>query len=311
VLPVQIGTQAVTKKRLKTHLKIGLAMLPLAALLFFFDEAPQRRFFYITIPEVFWFIFIYMPLAMTFMATYGWKRHTEGLLRNPLFRRFYVADLWSRRPNLSHPRILITGFGPFPGAPENPTQKLIEALRANPSILDGLGEIRTEILAVEYDTAPARLAAIGAEFIPDIAIHFGLSARASGFTLERLARNEIAANRPDNAGGQPGDACIVEGGAGQPSTLPLEAIASALSSRGLPHSWSDDAGGYLCNYIFYLSRSPHFTGFSPEISGFIHVPPLAGPDAPENAMRIGDLVAGAQIIVRTCAEEWRKARAAA
>ncbi len=204
------------------------------------------------------------------------------------------------------PRILITGFGPFPGAPVNPTQKLIETLRADPSILNGLGEIRTEILAVEYDTVPDRLIAFGAEFAPDIAIHFGLSARADGFTLEQLARNEIAAGRPDNAGGQPQQACIVEGGAGHPSTLPLEAIASKLADAGLPHSWSDDAGGYLCNYIFYLSRSPHFAGFSPQISGFIHVPPLAGPDAPENALTIDDLVAGAQIIVRTCAEEWQR-----
>ncbi|MBO6719376.1 MAG: pyroglutamyl-peptidase I [Rhizobiaceae bacterium] len=212
---------------------------------------------------------------------------------------------------MAPPRILITGFGPFPGAPENPTAKLVEAMRGNPVHLDGLGDIRTEILAVEYDTVPSRLAAIGAEFAPDIAIHFGLSARAEGFTLERLARNEIAADRPDNAGGQPREACIVEGGVGQPSTLPLEAIASALGKAGLPHSWSEDAGGYLCNYIFYLSRSPHFTGFAPAMSGFIHVPPLDGPGAPENAMPIGDLVAGAKVIVRTCAEEWKRARLAA
>jgi pyroglutamyl-peptidase len=209
---------------------------------------------------------------------------------------------------MTSPRILITGFGPFPGAPENPTARLIEALRADTSLLEDTSEVRTEILAVEYDTVPARLLSFGEEFDPDIAIHFGLSARAQRFTLERLARNEIAADRPDNAGGQPGAACIVEGGAGHPSTLPLDAISEALSKAGLPFSWSDDAGGYLCNYIFYLSRSPHFEGFSPKISGFIHVPPLVAADAPENAMSLGDLVAGAQLIVRICVGEWRKAR---
>ena len=157
---------------------------------------------------------------------------------------------------------------------------------------------------------PERLAGIAAGFAPDIAIHFGLSARAEGFTLERLARNEIAADRPDNSGVQPHAACIVEGGEGHPSTLPLDAIAAALSEAGLPHSWSDNAGGYLCNYVFYLSRSPHFAEYAPEMSGFVHVPPLAGPDAPVNAMRLGDLVAGARVIVKTCAENWAKARAA-
>ena len=208
------------------------------------------------------------------------------------------------------PRILITGFGPFPGAPVNPTAAMIEALAADPAALDGVGEIRTEILAVEYDSVPARLAGIAAGFAPDIAIHFGLSARAEGFTLERLARNEIAADRPDNSGAQPNAACIVEGGEGHPSTLPLDAIAVALSEAGLPHSWSDNAGGYLCNYVFYLSRSPHFAEYAPEMSGFVHVPPLAGEGAPANAMRLDDLVAGTCLIVAACADNWIKARAA-
>lgn len=212
---------------------------------------------------------------------------------------------------MRQPRILITGFGPFPGEPVNPTENLIKALRDFPDIVAESGVVRTEILDVEYETAPARLAAIGAEFIPDIAIHYGLSAGAQGFTLERLARNEIAANRPDNAGGQPGAARIVDRGAAHPSTLPLDRVSEALASASLPYSWSNDAGGYLCNYVFYLSRSPHSTGFSPDISGFIHVPPLAGPNAPENAMALDDLVAGARVIAATCSGEWRKTRAVA
>ncbi len=31
------------------------------------------------------------------------------------------------------PRLLITGFGPFPGAPENPTERLVKALAAEPA----------------------------------------------------------------------------------------------------------------------------------------------------------------------------------
>lgn len=209
------------------------------------------------------------------------------------------------------PRILVTGFGPFPGAPVNPTAAMIEALAADRAALDDVGEIRTEILAVEYDTVPERLAGIAAGFAPDIAIHFGLSARAEGFTLERLARNEIAAGRPDNSGAQPQAACIVENGEDHPSTLPLDEIAAALSRAGLPHSWSDNAGGYLCNYIFYLSRSPHFADYMPPVSGFVHVPPLAGEGAPANAMRLDDLVAGARLIAETCAGDWRSVRAAA
>ena len=34
----------------------------------------------------------------------------------------------ARATGRSHPRLLLTGFGPFPGAPDNPTGPLIEAL---------------------------------------------------------------------------------------------------------------------------------------------------------------------------------------
>lgn len=213
---------------------------------------------------------------------------------------------------MTSPRILITGFSVFPGAPVNPTQKLIEALRDNPALLPSGADIHLAVLPVEYGVVPGALRSLGRGFAPDIAIHFGLSAKATGFTLEQVARNEIAANRADNSGVQPAAVCIVDGAGDIPSTLPLEAIAAALHDQRLPVAWSDDAGGYLCNYLFYLSRSPDFAAFAPEISGFVHVPPLREnePDNP-HALPLADLVRGAALIVAVCASAWRSGRAAA
>lgn len=203
------------------------------------------------------------------------------------------------------PRILITGFSVFPGAPVNPTERLIAALRADPSLLPVGADIRLEVLPVEYGIVPGALESLGRNFKPDIAIHFGLSVKATGFTLERLARNEIAANRADNSGAQPQAACIIDGAGHCSSTLPLDAIHAALFRENLPADWSDDAGGYLCNYIFYLSRSPDFPAFAPEVSGFIHVPPLkeSEPGNP-HALPLADLVRGAALIVSVCARAW-------
>ncbi len=208
------------------------------------------------------------------------------------------------------PRILVTGFSVFPGAPVNPTESLIRALREDPALLPP-GEVRLEVLPVEYGAVPGLLETLGAEFRPNVAVHFGLSARASGFTLERLARNEIAADRVDNSGAQPAATCIANGAGHLASTLPLDAIHAGLTAANLPVAWSDDAGGYLCNYIFYLSRSPHFSGFSPEISGFVHVPPLreTEPGNP-HAMPLADLVRGAQLIVASSAKAWAARRTA-
>jgi len=201
------------------------------------------------------------------------------------------------------PRILVTGFSVFPGAPVNPTEALVRRLQAEPPV--GPWDLRAEVLAVEYTGIGPRLEAIGRDFPPDIAIHFGLARSATGFRLERMARNEIRRDRPDNSGHQPEAFCIWEGGQHCVSTLPLETIARRLAAEGFPVIWSDDAGGYLCNYLFYLSASTHFPHFAPDMTGFIHVPPLAAGDRGETGrFTLPELERGARIIIATCAEAW-------
>lgn len=202
------------------------------------------------------------------------------------------------------PRILVTGFSAFPGAPVNPTERLVAELRERMPELAAVGSITTAVLDVDYGELPAALRRLAAKQ-PDIAIHFGLSAAAAGFVLERLARNAYG-NKPDNAGHIPQAARICAGDDVLPSTLPLDALHGALIAKSIPVGWSDDAGGYLCNYLFYLSRSPVLAEFAPGMSGFIHVPPLAeGVSADlEGAMEMETLVEGALIAIRVCAEAW-------
>jgi pyroglutamyl-peptidase len=206
------------------------------------------------------------------------------------------------------PRVLVTGFSSFPGAPANPTERLIAELSAREAELSSFGEVRLVVLQVEYLALPAELARLGAEFHPDIAIHFGLSGKASGFMLERLARN-VVGESPDNAGHVPDARTICALAETLPSTLPLEPLHAKLSAAGLPVDWSDDAGDYLCNYLFYHSRSALAEGFAPAVSGFVHVPPVAGdPDADGGGgipMGLDQLVQGALAIVETAAEDWR------
>lgn len=205
-------------------------------------------------------------------------------------------------------RILVTGFSVFPGAPVNPTEALAGILSDEPPRGEAIAAFRAEVLDVEYATIAGRLSAIGREFLPDIAIHFGLARECAGFRLERIARNSHAHARPDRAGAMPAAATVCAGPQTLPSTLPLDLIAGRLAAAGLPVEWSDDAGGYLCNTVFTLSAAHACDGLRPVMAGFVHVPPLkeAEPDS-ANAMAIGDLVAGARIIVDACAAAWRDA----
>ena len=203
-------------------------------------------------------------------------------------------------------RLLVTGFSVFPGAPVNPTEALAGILRDEPPAGDGIEAFRAEVLAVEYATIQDRLSAIGRDFLPDIAIHFGLANECAGFRLERTARNTHAEARPDQSGAMPAAAQVCAGPDTLPSTLPLDLIAERLAFARLPVEWSDDAGGYLCNTVFTLSVAHACDGLRPAMSGFVHVPPLkeAEPANP-HAMGIDDLVAGARIVIGACVDAWR------
>ena len=193
------------------------------------------------------------------------------------------------------PRVLVTGFEPFPGASVNPTQRLVEHLRSEPPGIEGMAAFRAELLPVDYKAIGPRLSHIGRTFAPDIALHFGLAHGCGGFRLERLARNSFLNAKPDNNGFTPVDGPICKAPALMESRLPLQAIHDALAAEGLPVVWSDDAGGYLCNVVLTLSLAAACEGFSPRIGGFVHVP-MVGAGC---ALTDEDFFRGVDIILRT------------
>lgn len=213
-----------------------------------------------------------------------------------------------------YPNVLVTGFSVFPGAPINPTELLVKALRLDMAGYAGKCRFDARVLEVDFATIGDQLAAIALEFEPDIALHFGLADEARGFRFERFGRNMSATDRPDNSGGYSMGVMVVGGAERFESTLPREQIASALDDAGLPASLDDKAGDYLCNAAFYLSRSGQCGAFRPTISGFIHVPQLpieeGGMEGAGMCLPFGDLVRGAKIAIDICVAEWRQKKAA-
>lgn len=203
-------------------------------------------------------------------------------------------------------RMLVTGFTPFTGAPVNPTEYLMRHFNENPPALGEDVEARFAVLPVDYVGSIPELEALAGEFEPHVSVHFGLAGETSAFRLETTARNEITSAVPDNSDRRPEPRRIVENGGHHVSTLPLEKIAAALEGRGLPVTWSDNAGGYLCNYVFYHAAAGLCAGLPAPMTGFIHVPPVSMPDAPvEGLMAFGALVEGAETILATCIAEHR------
>ncbi len=167
-------------------------------------------------------------------------------------------------------RTLITGFGPFPGAPINPTERCVRALQAqttDPSL-------RTLVLPVTYAEAFALLEAELRAFRPDRLFMLGLHQKARCVRLERQARNQISTTQVDANGHRSTQQQIkVEGKPSYSATLDVEQLERLIQSCGLDVEQSVDAGSYLCNYTYYRALElVHREGWNTEVV-FIHVPP--------------------------------------
>ena len=87
-------------------------------------------------------------------------------------------------------RVWVTGFGPFPGAPVNPTERLVEQLGGLAPEAIGASALVCEALPSEFSRAAELVDDRHRAIAPDIAVHFGLHRDAAGFRLERQAVNQ-------------------------------------------------------------------------------------------------------------------------
>src|SRR3954462_7934332 len=94
-------------------------------------------------------------------------------------------------------RILITGFGPFPGAPFNPTQPLVARLLRlrRPAFADV--ELSSHIFPVTYEAVDRELPRVVAKHRPLGLLMFGLANRTPYVRIETRARNAVTMLWPD------------------------------------------------------------------------------------------------------------------
>jgi pyroglutamyl-peptidase len=165
--------------------------------------------------------------------------------------------------------MLLTGFAPFGGETSNPSWEAVAAL-------DGCRlrghRVFARQLPVTFGASLKALRAALAETSPSLVVCVGQAGGRAQLSLERVAINIDDARIPDNAGQQPIDIPIVEGGpAAYFSTLPIKAMLAGLREAGFPAEISQTAGTYVCNHVFYglmhALRNKRSTR-----GGFIHIP---------------------------------------
>lgn len=170
-------------------------------------------------------------------------------------------------------RVLIAGFGPFPGAPFNPTTLLTAALaRRRRPALSGI-EIESHVFTTAYREVDRNLRRLFARK-PDAVLIFGLAAGRRHVTVETRARNAVSLLLPDASGRRPKRATIDMGEPrSQAGNTPTACLLSALRRSGVHARLSRDAGRYLCNYAYWQALR-HVDGDRPLVQ-FVHIPHVA------------------------------------
>jgi pyroglutamyl-peptidase len=170
-------------------------------------------------------------------------------------------------------RVLITGFGPFPGAPCNPSRALVERLARmrRPGLRDV--RIASHIFATRYAAIDRDFRALITAHDPDIILMFGLAVRTRHIRIETRARN-LMSFFPD-AGGFVPTTRTIAAGADHRRLAPSLAVRLRLAGRsqGLKTEYSRDAGRYVCNYAFWRALEMN-SGNENRLAAFIHIPNL-------------------------------------
>lgn len=170
-------------------------------------------------------------------------------------------------------RVLLAGFGPFPGAPFNPSAVLVQRLarRRRPALAALVRSIH--VFATTYASVDRDLPRLFADK-PDLVLIFGLAGRRRQICVETRARNAVSVLFPDASGFRPQNQAIESGA---PDALfgqaPVSRLLGAMRANTVPVRVSHDAGRYLCNYAYWraLERAPR----GRPVVQFVHIPAIA------------------------------------
>jgi pyroglutamyl-peptidase len=199
--------------------------------------------------------------------------------------------------------VLITGFGPFPGAPFNPTEALVRRLAARRrAAFDDVQRI-AHVFRVSYAAVDTELPELLARHKPDVLLMFGLAAGTPHVRIETRARNAVSMLTPD-AGGRCRARSIRAGVAPLRGRAPFRRLLHAVKATRVPVGISRNAGTYLCNYLYWRGCE----GRAP-LAVFIHVPLVARPGHKRRPLTSDDLLRAGEAILIALLPEARMQKA--
>jgi pyroglutamyl-peptidase len=210
-------------------------------------------------------------------------------------------------------KVLLTGFGPFPSAPFNPTASLVTLLACQRGARFPGVRLVAHVFSTSYAAVDRELPTLLAREKPAVFLMFGVAGNTRHLRIETCARNARSRRVEDAVGYLPAEGVIERNG---PTLLrlrsPVTTLLAGARAAGVAAAISHDAGDYLCNYLCWrASRIAEGQG-GPRLVAFVHVPPVR-PVLPLTRRRqpatLGDLVfAGEAVLLAAIAAAGIKPR---
>lgn len=205
--------------------------------------------------------------------------------------------------------ILLTGFGPFPGAPFNPTGRLAEKLARSRHLARSGARRTAHVFHTSYEAVDRELPALLARTRPDVLVMFGLAARTRHVRIETRARNAASRVVADAAGRKPRAGTIAPGAAASLALrIPAQRLVNAARSTGVKAALSRDAGRYLCNYLCWRATEAAARANGPKVAAFVHVPTVRAAGSRRAPITFEQLVRTGEAIVLAAIAGARTAR---
>jgi pyroglutamyl-peptidase len=173
---------------------------------------------------------------------------------------------------MSLPKILVTGFGPFPGVPKNPSAEVARFLSRSKRVAR-FARVHAAVIPTIYAEI-AKLPRLIEKEKPDAILMFGLASRTPWLRIETFGRNRASLFHADAARRKAGQVLV----RGKPDVLPLRApvqrLLQAAHSTGADARLSRDAGGYVCNAAIFHALAA--AKAKKPLAAFVHIPAPRG-----------------------------------
>ena len=145
--------------------------------------------------------------------------------------------------------ILVTGFEPFGGETVNASWEAAQKLEG---WRHGDTVAVARLLPCAYDASVKKLISAIETLRPDALLMTGQAARRAVVCVERFAHNLDDATAPDNDGALRRALRISRAAPEWLETMAsVRTIASAIKEAGIPARVSRDAGGFVCNHLYF------------------------------------------------------------